>query len=90
MSIYNLSDKLDFGKYKLWELESIIKSDPKYIRWCLSNIKWFKINNNAQYLLDDQPIRINSYRGGSSGYYDDIDHDNEFDRDFGGFNDFGW
>ncbi len=48
-----LHDKMPFGKYQGSSLELIIKSDPNYIVWLLSNSKSFAIEIEAMELLKD-------------------------------------
>lgn len=46
-------DYLEFGKYRNKKaIEDVIKEDPKYIKWCLSNIPWFHIDDKLNRLLN--------------------------------------
>lgn len=41
--IYNLKDKLNFGKYSGLTIKSVLSSDPSYLIWANYNIKWFSL-----------------------------------------------
>lgn len=46
-----LTSILRFGKYKNLTVEEAINTDWRYIDWCISNIKWFKIDEYCYKLL---------------------------------------
>lgn len=50
--VYSLHTTLSFGKYKGESVRAIIDNDPSYIEWALDNIKWFTLDDDAQYALD--------------------------------------
>ena len=50
-TVFTLQDPLTFGKCKGATLEVVIKQDPSYIRWCMENIPWFKIDEEAEIVL---------------------------------------
>ena len=43
---------INFGKYKGTPIKQIILEHIGYIYWCLSNLKWFRLNNEEQALYD--------------------------------------
>lgn len=43
---------INFGKYKGTPIKKLIIEHIGYIYWCLSNIKWFKLNADEQELYD--------------------------------------
>jgi len=49
----DLDDEMPYGKYKGEALAVIIKTDPQYISWFLSNGKSFKITPEALALLEE-------------------------------------
>ena len=32
-----MSEPLEFGKYKGWDIDDVIEDDPEYIIWCYEN-----------------------------------------------------
>lgn len=44
--------KLTFGKYKGEPIKKIILEHIGYIMWCLSNLEWFKLNDEEQAVYD--------------------------------------
>lgn len=42
---------INFGKYKGTPIKKLIIEHIGYIYWCLSNIKWFKLNTDEQELF---------------------------------------
>ena len=44
--------KLTFGKYKGEPIKKIILEHIGYIVWCLSNLDWFKLNDEEQAVYD--------------------------------------
>lgn len=44
-------DKFPFGKNKGKIFEELIKESPKYIEWCVKNVKGFKLTAEAEKLL---------------------------------------
>ena len=48
---YDLKDTLLFGKYNGLTLETVIKCDPKYIRWVSKNVDTFGMSDAACDLL---------------------------------------
>jgi uncharacterized protein (DUF3820 family) len=70
----SLEDILTFGKYKGETLNDIIKTQPQYVSWLLSNAEWFTINGEATALLKKTPqgykplglhgiVRFGKYKG---------------------------
>jgi len=53
--VYRYNEKLDFGKHKGRDLGWAIVNDTIYIRWCVSNIKWFDMSVRAKKELDEMP-----------------------------------
>lgn len=56
----NHSCILNFGKYKGAKIYHIMQEDFEYIRWCVINIDWFKLNEYEQKLYDTEISRIRS------------------------------
>lgn len=48
----NTDRTIKFGKYKGTPIKQLILEHIGYIYWCLSNLKWFKLNNDEQALYD--------------------------------------
>lgn len=53
---YELYSILAFGQYEGVVLKDVIIKNPKYVRWCLENLKLFKISKEALSLLIDQGV----------------------------------
>lgn len=56
-TVYKLSDKISFGKYgpghgQHRTIRWIIRNDPQYLDWCLTEIKGFELDNEAEVELD--------------------------------------
>lgn len=49
--IISLSDVLDFGKHEGEDVDSVIRSYPYYIQWCVETINNFKLDEEADELL---------------------------------------
>jgi len=47
-----LKDKFPFGKHKGKPVSEIIKTNTKYIGWCLSKVKTFELKSDAKKLYD--------------------------------------
>lgn len=52
---YSLDSELPFGKYKGSTIEMVIYDDPKYLTWCIENIRDFVLNDEA-YVLYSQEL----------------------------------
>jgi hypothetical protein len=50
---FGLRSELTFGKYIGKKLEEVIDEDYKYVRWCLENIEWFDMSEEAEEYLED-------------------------------------
>jgi hypothetical protein len=92
-TVFGLEDTLTFGKCKGATLEVVLQEDSRYIRWCLDNIPWFKLDKDAETMLlvwearDDEHDRTAgwqnhypSYRGaaGDLGMFDWGDDNNNW------------
>jgi len=51
---------LNFGKYKGSKIDHIIWDDIEYIKWCLHNVKIFKLNECEQEQFDKKMSIIRS------------------------------
>jgi len=69
LTLYTANTKFDFGKYKGKRLNSILNTNPLYIKWCIENIEWFfteddllkevlKSNNRLTIVIDDETKEI--------------------------------
>lgn len=47
-SNFTLKSTLNFGKYNGKTVSEVIKSDVRYLEWCIKNIEWFKMNNKLK------------------------------------------
>ena len=54
MEVYDMKEDrvITFGKYKGTPIKELILEHIGYIYWCLSNLKWFKLNTEEQALYD--------------------------------------
>lgn len=53
---------MHFGKYKGTAIKQLILEHIGYIYWCLSNLKWFKLNTEEQALYDSLAIANIKYK----------------------------
>lgn len=44
---YELTDSLQFGKYRGYALQTILLQKPKYILWCIQNVAGFQMSARA-------------------------------------------
>lgn len=54
--VYCMSDELRFGKHRGETVESILESDPGWIRWALENVSGFAVDPDVEdelHFLDD-------------------------------------
>ena len=58
----NADRTINFGKYKGTPIKQIILEHIGYIYWCLSNLKWFKLNTEEQALYDALSIANIKYK----------------------------
>lgn len=58
----NQDRTINFGKYKGTPIKQLILEHIGYIYWCLSNLKWFKLNNDEQALYDALAIANIKYK----------------------------
>lgn len=49
---------LNFGKYKGQPVKKIILTHIGYIMWCLSNLTWFKLDEDEQKLYDAMALSV--------------------------------
>lgn len=54
VTIFTLQTKIKFGKYKSDNVTvgELIESDPDYIAWCVDEIEWFELDDDAEKELD--------------------------------------
>jgi hypothetical protein len=68
---FTLNEPITFGKCKGALLVVVIEDDPKYVRWCLDNIDWFRIDKEAELkLMMEEEYKPSS---GGWGYHDGRD-----------------
>ena len=58
----NQDRTINFGKHKGTPIKKLILEHIGYIYWCLSNLKWFKLNNDEQALYDALAIANIKYK----------------------------
>lgn len=67
-----LDEKITFGKHKGVILKTVIDRNPSYIVWCVNNIEWFKLNQEAKDYFKER-LRTNyveEYTGNEYGAFD--------------------
>jgi len=69
--VHSEETELTFGKYKGSLLKDVIKRDPVYVEWCLSNISWFKITYSCKVDLGKELAKVATVCKVS--YYDPYD-----------------
>lgn len=68
--IFYLNSILDFGKYKGEgkTVKNVMWDDPYYIEWCIKNISWFALNNEAMnHFWNDVTIEWQTFTGERPG-----------------------
>lgn len=58
----NTDRTINFGKYKGTPIKQLILENIGYIYWCMSNLEWFKLNNEEQALYDALAIANIKYK----------------------------
>lgn len=58
----NTDRTINFGKYKGTPIKQLILEHIGYIYWCMSNLEWFKLNNEEQALYDALAIANIKYK----------------------------
>jgi DNA-directed RNA polymerase beta subunit len=48
---YGLDMRIDFGKYSGMNMEDLIRTDTRYVRWLVNTSEWFRIDSAAERLL---------------------------------------
>jgi hypothetical protein len=48
---YGLDMRIDFGKYSGMNMEDLIRTDTRYVRWLVNTSEWFRIDSSAERLL---------------------------------------
>jgi hypothetical protein len=51
--LYALDDKIGFGKYAQETVETIIRCDPRYILWAITNTERFRLGRAAMALFEE-------------------------------------
>lgn len=54
-TIYALDSVINFGQYKKYgyTISEILDIDPDYLEWCLDNVEWFALSQEALDILRD-------------------------------------
>jgi hypothetical protein len=72
--VYNLDDKITFGKYKGKSIHSVLHTDPSYLVWANDNIEWFKLTEGIyDEALSGQAEQKRQY------YIDNLDYIDHYD-----------
>jgi hypothetical protein len=48
---YGLDMRMDFGKYAGMNVEDVIRTDTRYMRWLINASEWFRLDSAAERLL---------------------------------------
>lgn len=84
MTIFDLKNKITFGKYKGQTLNQVINHDPQYVRWAIHTVPWFGISDKAYEKLAD--VENNNFDSlGRLGWMDEFDSDFQFMDFFGNY-----
>lgn len=65
-NIYKISDKLNFGKFKGYDIGLVFYFEPQYIDWCIRQISDFKI------LEFEKLVRNGTYLGPIQSYVESL------------------
>lgn len=90
ITVFDLSDRLTFGKYKGCEVRTVCKHHPTYINWMKENVTWARLTPETLRFLQPYleatrfqtaPCRYSTYHRwvGIDSY--EHDPDVEFDDD---------
>lgn len=47
-----LNEQIKFGMYKGYTLQEVIKYDPKYVQWCISDVSGFTVDQDIKDLVN--------------------------------------
>lgn len=77
-SVYGITDRINFGKYKGVEIKQLLKTDKgkSYLFWCLDYIRWFDLEEDVMKILFDKETHSTDY------CYDGYDEDYMWIGDF--------
>lgn len=50
-----------FGKYKGYRIDHVSVTDPRYVYWCINNIKSFKISSEIKDFVNEQLVKWKNY-----------------------------
>ena len=56
--VYNIREKLTFGKYEGEIVEDVIRADPSYMSWCLRTIAGFALSFDGLELLSTMDVDL--------------------------------
>lgn len=72
--VFHLDTPMSFGQYKDELTETLIRTEPRYIVWCLLNIPGFTLSGQAEQLLHtvlpEEGVVVRQYEKG--GDYQDV------------------
>ena len=56
MTVFNLKDKLTFGKHKGSVIENLLchENGLQYLEWCEQNIEWLRFSEEVQHLMQER------------------------------------
>lgn len=63
-------NKMTFGKYKGWDVTSVLRNNPCYFEWCKRNVSWFKYSKR-DYEIYLEWLRLHQNHLQFTGYADD-------------------
>lgn len=54
-----------FGKYKGETFEHVAYINPRYVRWCIQNVEWFKVDKETEADILEEASREDCNYGGT-------------------------
>ena len=66
---YTLLSIMKFGKYKGNTLQDVIDDDPRYVQWCINELEWFKVDQEAKMYLQEALSEYGNYEEEIPGDY---------------------
>jgi hypothetical protein len=75
--VWNLKDRLTFGKYKGNTIAEVVSKNAQYLIWCSNSIEWFELSDSALQKVEDTVMQ-------QRNYYHNVNRqlDNDFHRHF--------
>ena len=68
--IYKLETIINFGKHKDETIKAVCDDNPTYIDWCLDNLEWFDLDDEAKDYFEDKMEEYHDYNYEHESWHD--------------------